>query len=396
MAVPATLVVSLALVLAGVVYAALGPSEAQAPAQRGAKPPPKASLKGTAIIRLGSTFHAAGGYDRYSYIVVDVNDALAAGVRKDPGTTLVYMNGTSLPANYFTGVDLSEAIAKDWVLKDANGANILNEVYEHVVGDFGNRAYQERFLQNVVAFLKRTKNDGIFLDDVVAAPVSFTGGPLPVRYPTPEAWENAMLSFVSTVGQGLHARGYYFLVNPSKFISGDGRSDTAELMTGWWRRLAPYVDGFMSEYWMQNAVDITQRRAIGPAWYENWQGWQSLQRVAQSAKRDFFALFYAAGTDVPVMRYARGAFLLDWNGRGGALMYEPTDRADPYHPMWVKQVGLPLQAKTQIAPGVWQRRYKKALVIVNATTRPATVRVDGKRFTIAATDALFARPPRTR
>jgi hypothetical protein len=152
----------------------------------------------------------------------------------------------------------------------------------------------------------------------------------------------------------------------------------------------------MSEYWMQNAVDITQRRAIGPAWYENWQGWQSLQRVAQSAKRDFFALFYAAGTDVPVMRYARGVFLLDWNGRGGALMYEPTDRADPYHPMWVKQVGLPVRAKTQLAPGVLQRRYQKALVIVNATTRPMTVRVDGKPFTIAATDALFARPPRTR
>jgi hypothetical protein len=231
MAVPATLVVSLALVLAGVVYAALAPTEAQTPAQRGAKPAPKAALKGTAIIRLGSTFHAAGGYDRYSYIVVDVNDALAAGVRKYPGTTLVYMNGTSLPDNYFTGVELSEAVAKGWVLKDANGASIVNVVYDHVVGDFGNRAYQERFLQNVIAFLKRTKNDGIFLDDVVAAPVSFTGGPLPARYPTPEAWENAMLSFVSTVGKGLHARGYYFLVNPSKFISGDRRSDTAELMT---------------------------------------------------------------------------------------------------------------------------------------------------------------------
>jgi hypothetical protein len=398
-----TLAASLAL--AGAVLAALVPTEkrASAPETRAKvpqqqrptqRPVPTAALKGTGIIRLGSTFHAAGGYDRYSYIIVDVNDALAAGVRKYPATTLVYMNGTSLPDDYFTGVPLEQAVARGWLLKDANGANILNIAYEHVVGDFGDPAYQQAFVTNVAAFLKRTKNDGIFLDDVIGAPVSFTGGPLPVRYPTPEAWENAMASFVAAIGKGLRARGYYVLVNPSKFVSGDGRSDTAELMTGWWRRLAPHVDGFMSEYWMQNAVDITQRRAIGSAWYENWTGWQSLQRVAQSAGAEFFALFYAKGTDAQVMRYARTTFLLDWSGRGGALMYEPTDRADPFHPMWVKQVGLPVGPKTQRQPGVFQRRFQKALVIVNATTQPVTVRINGVPRTIAAADGVFAALPR--
>jgi hypothetical protein len=395
---PIALAASLAL--AGAVLAALDPGNERPEARQQPKvkprPAPQAAFKGTGIIRLGSTFHAAGGYDRYSYIITDVNDALAAGVRKYPGKTLVYMNGLSLPDNYSTGVPLQQAVARDWVLKDANGANIVNVAYGHVLGDFGNPAYQRAFVANVAAFLKRTKNDGIFLDDVIGAPVSFTGGPLPARYPTPDAWENAMVSFVAAAGKGLQARGYYLLVNPSKFVSGDVRSDTAELMTGFWRRLAPHVDGFMSEYWMQNAVDITQRRAIGPAWYENWTGWQSLQRVAQSAGTDFFALFYATTTNVPAMRYARGVFLLDWNGRGGALMFEPTDRADPFHPMWVKQVGLPVSSKSQRRPGVWQRRFQKALVIVNATTQPTTVRIDGVAHTIAATDALFAAPARKR
>lgn len=390
----ASIVGATALVATGVVLAA-GSSPTDPSARKPApKPKPARTLAGTGVIRLGSSFHAASGYERFSYVIVDSGDARAAGTRKLPGTTLVYMNGISLPAGFSTGVPLAQAVANGWVLKDAAGATLTGNQYGHAVADVGSADYQRAFVANVSAFLERTKTDGIFLDDVVAAPAAFTGGPMPAKYPTPEAWEEAMLSFVASVGKGLHARRYQLIVNPSKFIAGDRRSDTAELMTGWWRRLGPHVDGFMSEYWMQNATDITQLRAVGPAWYENWTGWQSLQRVAQGMGKGLFALFYASASDAPTMRYARATFLLDWDGRRGALLFEPTDRPDPFHPMWVKQVGAPVGQKIERAPGVWQRRYQKAVVVVNATAQPVTVRVGELAHRIDATDAVFAAPPR--
>jgi Hypothetical glycosyl hydrolase family 15 len=390
--------VAAAVVVTGAVSGAVGPARESAeprPAKPRVDAAPPAALKGTAIIRLGSSFHAASGYERFSYVVVDDGDALAAGVRRLPGKTLVYMNGTSLPERYFTGVSLTQATRRGWLLEDESGATIMNETYGHAVGDFGDPAYQQQFVKNVAARLKRTKNDGVFLDDVVAFPRSLTGGPLPTKYPTPEAWEDAMVGFVAAVSKGLRARGYYVLVNPSKFVGGDVRSDTAEHMTNFWKRLAPHADGLMCEYWLQNPHELTQMRAIGTAWYEYWSGWQSLVNVAQARGVDFFGLFYGATTDVQPMRYARANFLLDWDGAGGALMFEATNRADPFHPMWVKQVGVPVGRKEEVRPGVWTRRYKHALVIVNANKAPVSVRIGSKTHTIAPVDALFAALPRS-
>ena len=128
------LAVLAALVLAGAVLAALRTVEPLADTAKPKPNPrtvPRAALKGTAIIRLGSSFHAASGYQRFSYIVVDAGDALAAGIRKFPGTTLVYMNGTSLPDSYFTGVSHDQAAAHGWLLRDADGQPIMNVTYGH-------------------------------------------------------------------------------------------------------------------------------------------------------------------------------------------------------------------------------------------------------------------------
>jgi hypothetical protein len=122
-----------------------------------------------------------------------------------------------------------------------------------------------------------------------------------------------------------------------------------------------------------------------------WPSWQSLVSVAQGAGVDFFGLAYGAGADVRAMRYVRGSFLLDWNGRGGAVIFSTTDRADPYDAAWVKQLGAPMKPKRQRAPGVWQRQYTRGIVVVNTTNAAITVSVRGTEWTIGPTDALFAR-----
>lgn len=368
------------------------PTKVESALTETAKPTPAKTLRGTGVVRWGSTYSQASGYERFEYVLVGRQDASAAA--RLPGISLAYMSGTSIQRNWSTGVTYQDALANDWLLKDANGAYVLNVQYGAFIADIGNPAFQQRFIDNVARFLKATKADGVFIDDVIGHPLLLTHGVYPAKYPTGEAWEAAMTSFVSTVGRALKARGYYVVVNAIKYISGDTRSDTAEHVAAFWRRIGPSVNGLMSEYWLQNPNDVSQLRAQGSRWYENWRGWQSLVSVAQATGADFFALTYGSSTDVRAMRYLRASYLLDWNGRGGAFIFTFRDRPDPYDPTWVRQLGPPLKPKFERAPGVWQRRYERGIVVVNTTGEAVNVRVNGTAWTIASTDALMAAAPR--
>lgn len=350
---------------------------------------PASMLRGTGVVRWGTLYPQASGYERFSYVLVSRHDAPAAA--RLPGTSLVYMSGTSVQRSWSTGVSYQEAVANEWLLMDPDGARIVNTQYAAFVGDIGSRAYQERFVSNVLQFLRSTGVGGVFIDDIVADPLGLTGGVYPAKYPTSEAWEEAVISFVSNVGKALKAHGYYVLANANKYVSGDTRSDTGAHAAAFWRRLAPNVSGLMTEYWLQNPTDPQQLRARGSRWHENWDGWQRLVAVAQGAGADFFGLAYGSVSDQRAMRYTRASFLLDWSGRGGALIYATTDRADPYHPAWVKQLGRPLQSKIELAPGVFRRRYERGWVIVNTTDSPIWAHVGRAQRVIGSTDALFLR-----
>ena len=146
----------------------------------------------------------------------------------------------------------------------------------------------------------------------------------------------------------------------------------------------------MLEYWLQSPIDVTRLRAVGPRWYELWPSWQSLVSVAQRAGVDFFGLMYGAGADVRAMRYVRGSFLLDWNGRGGAVIFSTTSRPDPYHAAWVKQLGTAMKPKRPLAPASGNVSTR-GVVVVNTTNATVTVTVRGRAWTIGPTDALFVK-----
>jgi hypothetical protein len=308
--------------------------------------------------------------------------------------SLPYTSGTTVYPSWNSGVSYSEAVSNGWILRDRNGSPVANAAYGGYVSDIGDHAFQQRFIANQLSFLKRSGNDGIFIDDVLTSPLGL-GGTFPAKYPSNEAWENAMVSFVAAVGQALRAKGYYVLVNAGAYNPGDAPNQTLERYPQFFGRLAGHVDGLMLEGWMQSPSDGALR-AVGPHWSQNWTAWQSLLSVTQAAGAEFFALTYGTSSNVQAMRYGRAAFLLDWSGRGGAYMYAISDRDDPYHPTWVRQHGKPVEAKIQRQPGVWQRRYEKAIVVLNANVTPVTLRVAGSMFTIGPTDALLIRPPARR
>ena len=349
-------------------------------------------LRGTGIARFGELPSTPLGHERFSYVLVSRQAARLAA--RAPGHSLVYMSGTSVQELWSTGVPYAQALANDWLLRDSLGDSLKNTQYGAFVADVGNRAYQRRFVDNVSEFVRSTGVDGIFLDDVVANPYLMTGGTYPVKYPSAQAWEDAMVSFVVNVGTALKARGLYVLANASKFVHGDAQSDTGEATAAFWSRLFPGVSGLMSEYWLQAPSDTSQLRGVGSRWYENWPGWEGLVSLAQRSGVDFFGLSYGLSSDVRAMRYLRASFLLDWHGRGGALIFQTTDRPDPYHPAWVKQPGAARGAKSELQPGVWIRRFAKAIVVVNTSAEPVQVRVGGSSYVVPATDARFVRPPR--
>lgn len=347
----------------------------------------RAPTKGIGVIRLGDQFSQASGYGRYAYVIVGRADADKAA--RFHGTTLVYMAGMDV-TKFNTGVSTSEASAHHWLLRDADGNLLVEDGYDNfLMADVGSSAYQRAWLRNVLAFLHSTGIRGVFIDDVLADPSGWTVGHVyPAAYPDLSSWAAAMASFVRAVGPALKARGYYVLLNANGHVRDSSSQDSGQYDARWWLQLAPYASGLLTEYWQQNPNDVAQMRSVGVEWYQQWGGWQRLVSVAQRARVDFFGLTYGTREDVQAMRFGKASFMLDWNGRGGAFIFDTID-GDPYNPAWGADLGRPLRRKVELAPGVWRRRYERGLVVVNATPEPVTVYVHGAPRTIQGTDALF-------
>ena len=283
------------------------------------------------------------------------------------------MAGVDISTQFSTGVDYTTAFNNGWLLKDAAGNYMTG--YGSYLGDVGSAAYQQRWADNVGNFLAQTGANGVYIDDVLSNISTWSDcGCFPAKYPSQAAWQNAMVSWVASIGPALKARGFQVVASAHAFIPGDLRSNDGSLEVAWWRQLAPYLTGLSTEYWSQNPANPSQIRTTGAQWYQQWDNWQQLVSVAQNAGVDFFGLTYGSASTPGLMRYARGSFLLDWHGRGGAVSFEPKDGSDPWNPAATTDIGLPAGSKVQIAPGVWQRQYSAGIVVVNTNGYAVTSR----------------------
>jgi hypothetical protein len=308
------------------------------------------------------TWRQASGYNAYPYVIVGLE--LARSAAREPGRSLVYFSGTDVNTRWDTGVPYREALRRGWLLKDRAGKLLVSRSYPgNYVGDVGDAAYQHAWLENVSRLLRRNGDDGVFIDGVISDLASLAGSEAAI-YPTRRSWANAELSFIRTVGKGLRQEGYYVLANASAYAPRDPASKTGASTAAWWRKLAPYVSGLMNEYYQETSNGTDQLRSTGPSWTQNWIGWQRLVRIAQSHGRDFIGLSYGPAGDARRMSYGRASFLLDWNGRGGAFVYQPTAKADPWNGAWTRSLGRPEGPKRRVGVA-WLRRYSRGLVLVN-------------------------------
>lgn len=320
-------------------------------------------VPGIAVLRqTPDSWPAASGYRSYSDLIVGL--ALAREAARQPGRSLVYFSGTDVNTRWNTGVPYAEARRHGWLLKDRAGNLLVNRNYpSNYVGDVGNPAYQQAWLHDVSRILRRNGDDGVFLDDVLVD-LEPLAGTEAAKYPTAQKWADAQLSFVRAVGDGLRAEGYYVLVNASAYVRGSPGSGNGSSTISWWRRLAPYVSGLADEYYQETSNGSDTLRTYGSAWYQAWSGWQRLMATTQSLGKDFFGLTYGPPNDAHRMSYARASFLLEWDGGGGAFIYQPTDHQDPWNGAWTRDVGRPDGPKRRVGVA-WLRPYSGGVVVVN-------------------------------
>ncbi len=326
-------------------------------------PRPSRPVPGIGAVRYGlDSWRAASTYGAYSYLIVSLD--LAARAAREPGRSLVYFAGTDVNTNWNTGVPYAQARRHGWLLKGRDGDLLVNQGYPaNYVGDVGDPAYQRAWLANVTRLLRAYGDDGVFIDDVIPD-LEPLAGTEAAKYPNARAWAAAELSFVRAVGNGLRARGFYVLVNASAFTRGSPESDDGTTTLRWWRRLAPYVSGLTNEFYEQTSDGRNTLRASGSAWNQAWDGWARLQETAQALGKDFVGLAYGPRGDARRMSYGRASFLLEWDGRGGAYIYQPTSGVDPWDGAWTTDIGLPKAPKRRLGNG-WLRRYSRGVALVN-------------------------------
>jgi hypothetical protein len=318
---------------------------------------------GIAVIRqTADSWRRASGYRSYSTLFVGL--ALARAAAREPGRSLVYFSGTDVNTEWNTGVPYREARQRGWLLRDKAGKLLVNRRYpSNYIADVGDPAYQRAWIMSVSRILRKSGDDGVFIDDVLndLKPLAGTEA---AKYPTQQQWAAATLSFVKAVGDALRSRGYYVALNASGYVPGETSSDNGTSTITFWKELGPHANGLMNEYYAETSDGSDRLRTDGSAWYQHWNSWQQLINTAQSMGDDFFGLMHGLAGDARSMSYGKASFLLDWNGEGGAFLYQPRGQQDPWNGAWTRDIGRPEGRKKRVGIA-WLRRFSGGVAVLN-------------------------------
>lgn len=366
----------------------------------------------TGMLRIcnGCANYGLSEANQYSYVVLNSwqaglipqlksqNPNLKVLVYKDIAATLSYdctngVDNAQLPAG--VGYCWADQHHPDWFLTDTNGARIefcdFSGAWQM---DVGSAAYQEQWLNNVLADLRSAPWDGVMLDDVNESETWHLCGRTIARYPGSGQYGAATESFLSQVGPGLRSAGYLAMPN----ISLDDTWSAGGLAR--WDRWVSYSSGAVQEYFSKWGRD-SSRWLTDDGTRNDWSIRQALFARTEAAGKTFLGITYAPSGDAHSMRYARASFLLDWTGGTSALVYEPTtpEAQDPYAPDWTIDLGTPTEPRARVGVA-WLRLFSGGAVVLNPSpTSSQTVPLGGNyvlpdgtigsTVTVAPTDAVL-------
>ena len=128
-------------------------------------------------------------------LIVGAANAKTAGAQ--PGRTLIYGCGVAIPNASWSarcGVSWKEAVAKDWLLKDANGKYVpYGHGYSYLyLADIGNSSYEQRYISEMDSEIRAYRGvDGVFIDNVVGNLINTSD-----RFRDNASYRQAMLAFI--------------------------------------------------------------------------------------------------------------------------------------------------------------------------------------------------------
>jgi Hypothetical glycosyl hydrolase family 15/RTX calcium-binding nonapeptide repeat (4 copies) len=246
-----------------------------------------------------------------------------------------------------------------WYLEATNGNRVEWCDYPgNWFMDVGSASYQNTWKQNVLADLEAYGWDGVLVDDTMYSPRYHLCGRTLQKYPNDEAFGAATESFLANVGPSVTSEGHLFIPNIS-----DANPTTV------FARWVGYGSGAMKEWWVADNNGIRSD--------PDWGYGQKYLQVTEAQGKEFLGVTYGSTDNVRLMRYARASFLLDSNGRGGALIYHSGTGVDPWSDDWTLEVGEPEGPKYKVGQA-WRRDFTRGTVLVNPSgDESVTVKLGG-------------------
>ena len=226
------------------------------------------------------------------------------------------------------------------------------------------RAYQSKWLSNVLADARSGGWDGVFMDDTNTDMSWHLNGRTIAKYPTPAAWRAATRSMLATVGPALKSAGLLAVPNLSAPWAADYDAQAT------WSDWLQFTSGAAQEYY-------SKWGSASSSWFADgdWTYRQKFQTLTEQAGKIFIGITYAPKADTRSMAWARANFLLfDEPASNGALVFELSDpeAQDPYTASWTADIGTPVGARFQVG-SAWRRNFTGGTVLVNPTGATVTV-----------------------
>lgn len=329
------------------------------------------------ILRYEGDFEEMSDPSKYGFVILNAwehryiaglkaaNPSLEVLVYKDMAAC-EYWTGSDPSGRTFhsVGVGCQEADQEhpEWYLTDAAGDRVEWCDYPgNWFMDVGATSYQDAWTENVLSELEEFGWDGVMLDDALYSPRHHLCGRVLSRHADDATFGAATESFLARVGPALTSRGFLAIPNIS---------DTDVPTFGRW---VGYTSGAMKEWWVADSLRVRSG--------DDWEYGQRFLQEAGAQGKPFLGVTYGSIDNHALMAYARASFLLDWNGKNGALLYHAGRHVDPWSPEWTIEVGTPVGDRYRVGRA-WRRDYTDGTVFVNpSATLSVTLELDGTYLT---------------
>lgn len=313
---------------------------------------------------------------RNSYIILQPWETARAAELKaaDPSLeVLAYQNlgsmaqGTSASGVSASGVNYAEANTAhpEWFLLNDHGERIAENGYSWLwMADIGNPGYQQQWTANVIKLLDSGPWDGVMMDDTNTTAMYDTNPAEIAKYPTDAAYQAAVRSMLAYAGPRIQADGKLAIPNIGSW------SQYPEVAKEWLQYVSGGVDEMFAKW--------STTPGVG---YRDPAGWRTqieeIQTAEQMGKR-FLAITQSSAEDTQAIRYGWASVLLAADPHGHtAFTAAPNYTSEVWSSEYEVQIGEPTTNATEVAGGVWERRFTSGLVVVNPTTVSVPVSLGG-------------------